>query len=262
MSDVLSEIQEHVLLITLNRMNKHNAFDDILLASLQYILDKAEENPHIHVIVLKANGRHFSAGADIAWMHRMAQFTEEENLADAMALARLMNSLYQSKKPTIAMVQGAAMGGGAGLVAASDIAIAAHSARFCFSEVKLGLIPAVISPYVIKAIGERAALGLFMSAETIDAKRALELQLVQHCVPDEELLSFTLKYAHQIAQWIPQAVQAAKKLVHSVAGKPIDQELQQLTSRLIAKQRVSTEGQQGLQAFLDKQIAKGAKKDG
>ena len=168
MSDILSEVQGHVLLITLNRMSKHNAFDDTLLADLQRTLDSARDNPSVHVIILKANGRHFSAGADIAWMQRMADFSEAENLADAKGLARLMDSLYHHPKPTIAMVQGAAIGGGAGLVAACDIAIAADTAYFCFSEVKLGLIPAVISPYVIKAIGERTAVGLFMSAETFN----------------------------------------------------------------------------------------------
>lgn len=252
MSDVLSEVQGRVLLITLNRIEKHNAFDDTLLADLQVILDDAQENLQINVIVLKANGHHFSAGADIAWMQRMARFSEEENVADAMILARLMHTLHHSKKPTIAMVQGAAMGGGAGLVAACDTAIAAHTARFCFSEVKLGLIPAVISPYVIKAIGERATLSLFMSAETFDAKRAFDLQLVQHCVAEEELLSYTMAYANQVAQWAPQAVQAAKSLVKQVSNLPIDAKLQQLTAALIAKQRVSAEGQQGLQAFLNK----------
>lgn len=252
MSDVLSELQQHVLLITLNRVSKSNAFDDVLLADLQLILDNAQNDPQVRVIVLKANGRHFSAGADIAWMQRMVQFSEEENLDDANVLARLMFSLHQSKVPTIAMVQGCAIGGGVGLVAACDIAIAARSASFCFSEVKLGLIPAVISPYVIKAIGERAATGLFMSAETFNAKRAVELQLVQHCVPDEELLPFTLDFAQKLAQWPPRAVSAAKSLVRQVASLPINEELQHITASLIAKQRVSTEGQQGLQAFLNK----------
>lgn len=256
MSDLLSELQGPVLLITLNRVDKHNAFDDTLLIDLQNLLDNAQESEAVRVIILKANGRHFSAGADLSWMQRMAQYSEEENIADAKILARLMHTLYQCAKPTIAMVHGAAMGGGAGLVAACDLAIAANTARFCFSEVKLGLIPAVISPYVIKAIGERAATSLFISAETFDAKRALELQLVQHCVPEEELLSYTLKYAQQIAQWPTGAVKRAKSLVRQVAGKPINEELQHLTAALIAKQRVSEEGQQGLRAFLNKETIK------
>jgi len=252
MSDILSELQDHILLITLNRVNKHNAFDDTLLCELQQILDKAASDSDIRAIILKANGQHFSAGADLAWMQRMAHFSEEENVADANILAKLMLTLHQHPKPTIAMVQGAAMGGGVGLVAACDIAIAATTAKFCFSEVKLGLIPAVISPYVIKAIGERATLGLFMSAETFDAKRALELQLVQHCVAEEELLPYTLKYAQQLTQWPAGAVKAAKSLVRQVAGMPIDEKVQHLTATLIAKQRVSAEGQHGLKTFLEK----------
>ena len=252
MSDVLSDRIGHVLFITLNRVNKHNAFDDALLVDLQQILDQAQADTEVRVIVLKANGRHFSAGADLAWMQRMAEFSEAENLADAQILARLMYSLYHSQKPTIAMVQGAAMGGGAGLVAACDIAIASVKARFCFSEVTLGLIPAVISPYVIKAIGERAATGLFMSAETFDAQRALELHLVTHCVADDELLSFTTEYANQMATKPTGAVQAAKSLVRNVAQKPINDQLLHQTAALIDKQRVSPEGQQGLKAFLTK----------
>jgi len=253
MSDLIVELQGHVLLITLNRTEKHNAFDDILLGDLQMALDAAEHNDAARVIVLKSNGRHFSAGADLNWMKRMAQFSEAENCADAQVLARVMFTLNQSRKPTIAMVQGAAFGGGAGLAAACDIAIAADNAQFCFSEVKLGLIPAVISPYVIKAIGERAATWLFMSAEIVDAKRAYALQLIQHHVPSEELLSYTLNYAEAIAKLPPEAVRDAKALVRRVVGHPVNNALQTLTATLIAKKRVSTEGQRALQAFLNKE---------
>ena len=253
MTTLLTESKHHVHIITLNRVDKHNAFDDKLLADLQIVLDQAIADPAIRVIVLKANGRHFSSGADVAWMQRMADLNETENKADAMILARVMYTLNQSPKPTIAIVQGAAYGGGVGLVAACDIAIAATTAKFCFSEVKLGLIPAVISPYVIKAIGERAATWLFMSAEIIDAKRALELQLVQHCIPEDELQAYALNYAQQLAQLAPSAVRASKALVRQVADHPINEDLQQLTATLIAKQRVSAEGQRGLRAFLNKE---------
>ncbi|HBI22102.1 MAG TPA: gamma-carboxygeranoyl-CoA hydratase [Legionella sp.] len=253
MTGLLSERQGHVHLITLNRVDKHNAFDDGLLAHLQTLLDSVIADPLVRVIVLKANGKHFSAGADVSWMQRMAQFSEAENLADAQVLARVMYTIHQCPKPTIAMVHGAAFGGGAGLVAACDIAIAAHTARFCFSEVKLGLIPAVISPYVIQAIGEKAATWLFMSAEVIEAQRACELQLVQHCVPDDELLAYTLCYAEQMAQLAPLAVRASKALVREVSGLPINKTLQHMTATLIARQRTSVEGQQGLQAFLKKE---------
>ena len=253
MSDLLSEVQERVCLLTINRISKHNAFDNYLLGEMQQQLDAAISNPEVRVIVLKANGKHFSAGADLAWMQNMAQFNEEENLKDSMILGNLMYSLNQSPKPTIAMVQGSAFGGGAGLVAACDIAIAATSARFCFSEVKLGLIPAVISPYVVKAIGERAAKMLFMSAEIFDVKRAMDLNLVQHCVSADELLEFTLKYAKQISNNAPEAVKIAKQLVHDVANKKINEELVRYTASLIARKRVSAEGQQGLKAFLNKE---------
>lgn len=253
MTTLLSELHGHVQLITFNRVNKHNAFDDLFLHDLQLLLDDALTDSRVRVIVLKANGMHFSAGADLAWMQRMANFSEAENLADARVLAQVMYTLNQSPKPTIAMVQGAAFGGGAGLVAACDIAIAANTARFCFSEVKLGLIPAVISPYVIKAIGEKAANWLFMSAEEFDAKRAYELQLVQHCVPEDELLTYTLNYAQRLSRLAPNAIRASKALVRQIVGHPINDELQQITASLIAKQRVSVEGQQGLQAFLNKE---------
>ncbi len=253
MSDLLSELQDRIFIITLNRVDKHNAFDDHLLAALQQTLTEAVSNARVRVIILKANGKHFSAGADLAWMQRMAHYSEAENLNDAMVLARVMYSLNQSPKPTLAMIQGAAMGGGAGLVAACDIAIASTAARFCFSEVKLGLIPAVISPYVVKAIGERAAKHLFMTAEIFDGEEAKRLQLVQHCVAEETLWPFTLNYAEQIIKLAPQAISACKTLVANVANKAIDEEMMRYTAALIAKKRVSAEGQQGLRAFLKKE---------
>ncbi|WP_028387972.1 enoyl-CoA hydratase-related protein [Legionella fairfieldensis] len=253
MTDLLNELQGRIYIITLNRVSKHNAFDDHLLAALQCCLDEAINDSQVRVILLKANGRHFSAGADLAWMQRMAQFDETENINDALVLARVMRTLHQSPKPTIAMVQGSAFGGGAGLAAACDIAIASRSARFCFSEVKLGLIPAVISPYVVKAIGERTAKHLFMTAEVFDADYAKQLHLVQHCVADEELWPFTLNYAEQIAKLAPQAVSACKSLVDQVSEQPVNEDLMRQTAVLIAKKRVSAEGQQGLQAFLNKE---------
>jgi len=253
MSDLLSEQSGKILSITFNRVEKNNAFDDQILADLCNILEKAEADSTVQVIILKANGKHFSAGADLNWMKRMAEYTEAENLADAKVLADVMHRLHKSPKPTIAVVQGAAYGGGAGLAAACDIAIAADTARFCFSEVKLGLIPAVISPYVVNAIGSRAATWLFTSAEVFDAKRAYELQLVQHCVPEHDLLDFAKTFASNMATLAPEAVKASKYLVQAVSHKPIDEKLIHETASLIAKKRVSKEGQVGLQAFLNKQ---------
>lgn len=253
MQDVLTELQDHVLSISLNRVEKHNAFDDTLIATLQKILDDAETNEHVHIIVLKACGPHFCAGADLDWMQRMAQMSAEENLTDAKALAKLMYTLHQSKKPTVALVQGAAFGGGAGLIAACDIALASHSARFCFSEVKLGLVPAVISPYVIHAIGARAASWLFMSAETFNAEKALHLHLVHHVIPDEIFASTTISYIRKLSKLPPEALKMSKALVRNVSGHPINEALQTLTASIIAEKRVSTEGQRGIHAFLNKE---------
>ena len=253
MQDLLIEHDGHVLILTLNRTHKHNAFDDALLAELQTALDTAIENPTVRIIMLRANGRHFSAGADLDWMQRMAGFDEAENIADAKALAQVLDTLHHSPKPTLAAVQGAAFGGGAGLVAACDIAIAADNAQFCFSEVKLGLIPAVISPYVVRAIGERTANWLFMSADKIDARTALNCNLVHHLIPEEELPAYAHQYARNLASLAPKAVQDAKKLVQTVSGQPINAALQDITAGLIAKKRASTEGKQGMHAFLNKE---------
>lgn len=248
-----STIEDHIAILTLSRVDKSNAFDDTLLKDLQIALEAAIHNPEVRVILLKAKGKHFSAGADVGWMQRMVHLSEAENLTDALLLAKVMHTLHTSPKPTIAMVHGSAFGGGAGLVAAADIAIAGTSACFCFSEVKLGLIPAVISPYVVKSIGARNAKAYFMSAKPFDAARALSLTLVHHCEPDETLLSYTMQYAKHITTLAPNAIKESKKLVDAVAGKPIDQKLINETAALIAKIRVSDEGQKGLQAFLNQQ---------
>jgi methylglutaconyl-CoA hydratase len=256
MNDLLTEINGKICFLTINRVNKSNAFDNHLLIQMQTQIEWAINNPEVRVIVLKANGKHFSAGADLAWMQSMAQFNEEENLKDSLVLANLMYTLHCCPKPTIAMIQGSAFGGGAGLAAACDIAIAAASARFCFSESRLGLIPAVISPYVVKAVGERIAKMLFMSAEIFDGPRALTINLVQHCVPEENLLEFTLSYAEQISNNAPDAVRISKQLAGHVANKEINTDLVHYTASLIAQKRVSVEGQQGLNAFLNKETLK------
>jgi len=252
MSNLLSEQQGKLCFITFNRVEKHNAFDEHMLAELHQMIDDAQKNPTVQILIIKANGPDFSAGADAAWMQRMATFSSTENLQDAMILANMLHRLYSCPKPTIAMVQGAAYGGGAGIAAACDVVIAANNARFCFSEVKLGLIPAVISPYVIKAIGSRATTELFMTANVIAAQRAYELQLIQHIVPPDELLTFATEYAEKIASLAPGAVLEAKALVREISGQPIDETLLKRTASLIAQKRISTEAQHGLTAFLNK----------
>jgi methylglutaconyl-CoA hydratase len=252
MDDLHYEVQNHIGILTLNRVKKHNAFDDVLISELHHRLTDALHDTSVQVILLKAEGKHFCAGADLSWMQRMISFSFDDNIKDAMGLAAVMFTLHHSPKPTIAMVQGSAFGGGAGLAAACDVVIAADTARFCFSETALGLIPAIISPYVVKAIGERVAAALFMSAEVFDAERALALHLVHHCVPEAQLLEHTLQFANQICQNAPLAVREAKQLARFVALKPIDHELVHYTAELIAKKRVSKEGQEGIQAFLNK----------
>ncbi len=251
-TDILCDIQDGVFIITLNRLTKHNAFDDVLLEKLYDIINDAIEHPDVRVILLNANGKHFSAGADLSWMQRMSTYSEDENINDAMVLAKVMHAFHISPKPTIAMVQGAAFGGGAGLAAACDIAIAADTTRFCFSEIKLGLIPAVISPYVVAAIGARNAKYLFMTGEIFSGARAYELGLVQHFVPEDELEFVARGLAITMAQQAPEALQDCKSLVQQVADRPINEQLMLQTAHLIASKRVSAEGKTGIEAFLNK----------
>lgn len=254
MSNILVNLQENILNVALNKVTKHNAFDEELIAELQIILEKADKNPEVKVIVLSGNGKNFSSGADLGWMQRMANFSEIENKNDALALAKLMHTLYALSKPTIAMIQGATYGGGLGLIAACDIAIASTDAKFCFSETKLGLIPAVISPYIIQSIGKKAATWLFISAEIFDAKKALDLQLIQYTVEYEKLSEFTKNFAKKISLLPTQAVCDAKALVKRVAYEHIDDKLIDLTATLIAKKRVSKEAQTAIQIFLTKDV--------
>src|SRR3990167_7357052 len=261
MSNILTEIKDKVLTITLNNIAKHNAFDDLLIDELQKILREADQNPLIYAVILRGNGKHFSAGADLNWMQRMANFSEEENKADALNLANLLSTLYNIKKPTIAVVHGATFGGGLGLIAACDIAIAEPSAKFCFSEVKLGLIPAVISPYVIKAVGERSAKWLFMTAEIFDSQKALEIQLIQYIIAAEELNNFANSLAKSLVNLPTDAVLQAKSLVKEVAYLPIDNTTSALTAERIAKKRVSNEAQTALHNFLNKGNTKNVAKN-
>lgn len=251
MTDLLIAEQNAVCTITFNREIKRNAFDHAFLVLLQHALDKAIASSSVRLIVLQANGQYFSAGADLAWMQTTIHYTQEENHQDALTLANVLYTLYNSPKPTIAAIQGNTYGGGIGLVAACDMAIAAHSAHFCFSEVKLGLIPAVISPYVIEAIGERAAKWLFISADSLSAARAEQIGLVHHCVDDSDLMPFTLDYVEKILSHGPEAIRDAKQLVKQISNQPIDKNLTIFTAELIAKKRVSTEAQTRLEAFLN-----------
>jgi len=241
-----------VATISLNRPERHNAFDDQLIAELTQVLEQVASDNQVRAVVLASEGKSFSAGADLHWMQRMAQYSFEENLADASALGNLLRVLNFLPKPTIARVQGAAFGGAVGLVSCCDIAVASVRAKFCLSEVKIGIVPATISPYVIAAIGQRAARRYFVTAEPFDAATAAQLGLVSKVVEESELDAVVNRMLEQLLANSPAAICAAKKLVFEVAEQPIDDALIARTSELIAGIRVSDEGQEGLSAFLEK----------
>ncbi len=243
---------EGVARVTLTRVHVHNAFNDLMIAELTRSLAGLESDPRVRVVVLAAQGDSFSAGADLNWMKRMAEYGEAENLEDARALARLMRCLNELSKPTLALVQGPAFGGGVGLVACCDIALAAESASFCLSEVRLGLIPAAISPYVIAAIGERAARRYLLTAERFFALEAQSLGLVHEVVPDEQLEVRGRRLTEALLAGGPGALQAAKKLISDVARRPLDDGLAEETAHRIAELRGGEEAREGIAAFLEK----------
>lgn len=250
---ILTEIDEQgIATLIMNRPEVHNAFDDELIVALTAELQRLEGDPGVRVVVLAGSGRSFSAGADLTWMRRMADYSLDENLADALALATLMRTLYGLKKPTIAKVQGAAYGGGVGLVACCDMAIASTRASFCLSEVRLGLIPAVISPYVVTAIGPRAARRYFQSAEVFSAAEAYRWGLVHETVAEEELTAAIGRLTRSVLQNGPAAMTSAKALVERVSSGLIDEAMIRYTAEGIAEIRASAEGKEGLSAFLEK----------
>jgi methylglutaconyl-CoA hydratase len=258
---VLFNIDERgVATVTLNQPEIHNAFDDKLIVQLTEIFTSISQNKDIRVMVLAAAGKSFSAGADLNWMQRMASYSYEQNLADANVLANMFFILNTIDKPTIARVQGAAFGGAVGLVACCDMAIGSKLSKFCLSEVKLGLAPATISPYVIDAIGARIARRYFTTAEVFSARRARRLGLLSEAVVEEELDSTIENLIEHILKNSPAAIRDAKQLVFDVQNKPISKELLAKTSEKIAELRVSEQGQEGLNAFLQKRRAKWIKK--
>jgi methylglutaconyl-CoA hydratase len=252
-TSLVVERQGPVGIVTLNRPEKHNAFDDTLIAELTEALRSMEAEEGIRVVVLSAAGKSFSAGADLNWMRRMAAFSKDENERDAMGLATLMRTLANLRKPTVARVQGAAYGGGVGLVACCDIAVAVHTATFSFSEGKLGLIPAVISPYIVTAIGERAARRYFLTAERFEAAEAWRLGLVHEMAPSEgELDEKVGLVVDALLACGPVSQRESKELIRAVANRPITSEVLQDTAARIAKLRASPEGREGVAAFLEK----------
>ncbi len=252
MSHVLIEQDGGIATLWLNRPELHNAFDDGLIAEFTKAIDTLAHDDGARVVIVAGKGKSFSAGADLGWMKRMAGYSLEQNEADANRLAEMLHKLNTMPKATIAAVQGAAMGGGVGLCAACDIGIAATDAVFALSEAKLGLIPAVISPYVIEAIGARAARRYMLTAERFDAAAAERLGLVSAVVAPDQLKTEARRIAEVLLQNSPQAVREAKALVAHVSGRENDAALRAETARRIARLRATPEGREGVAAFLEK----------
>jgi methylglutaconyl-CoA hydratase len=238
--------------ITLTRPETHNAFDVTLIAGLTDSLAKLGADAAVRAVILAGEGSSFSAGADLNWMLEQAEQDDARNLDDARKLAALMRTLDRLSKPTIARVHGPAHGGGVGLVACCDIAVATHEANFSFAEVKLGLIPAVISPYVIAAVGPRWARRLFQTGERFDAQQAAWAGLVHEIVKPAELDARIANIVSVLLSNAPEAMAEAKDLIFAVAGRPLDETLLEDTARRIAGRRASAEGREGVAAFLAK----------
>jgi methylglutaconyl-CoA hydratase len=249
-------VQDRVARITLNRPEVRNAFNDEVIAELKAAFETVGARDDVRVVVLAAQGPAFCAGADLNWMRRMADYTREENLADAGQLAAMLQAIYTCPKPTIAAVQGDVFAGGMGLVAACDMAVSVDTATYCLSEVKLGLMPATISPYVIRAMGARAAHRYCLTAERFSAQEAHRIGLVHELVSadagGDALQAKVGELAQALASASPAAVRACKRLVQDVAERAIDAALIAATVASIADTRASGEGREGVASFLQK----------
>jgi methylglutaconyl-CoA hydratase len=235
--------------IALARPERKNAFDADLIAELTAAV--RDIRPAIRAVVLQGEGDTFCAGADVEWMRGMADYSLDDNIADSKALAGMFRALYDLEMPLVARVQGAAIGGGAGLVAIADVAVASTEASFAFTETRLGILPAVVSPYVVRKIGPARATALFVTGSRIDAKRAHEIGLVERLVEPSDLDAAVGRVLDAILSGGPKAVNAAKRLVREIEGRRIE-EVADLTVKRIAEIRVSREGQEGLRAFLER----------
>jgi methylglutaconyl-CoA hydratase len=250
---IITEIDQSIGILTLNKADRHNALDDLLISEITNGLLELEANPNVRVVVLSSSGKNFCAGADINWMKQAATSTPQENLRDARNMARLMTTLNGLSKPTIARVQGPAYGGGVGLIAACDIAVATYDAQFALTEVKLGIIPAVISPFVLAAIGERYCRRYMLSAERFSAAEAYRIGLLHEIVPGEEQLDDAIgEIVESLLKNGPQAQAECKALIQLIAGQPIDDSTVEETTQRITRVRSSAEGKEGLTAFLEK----------
>lgn len=251
--NILTEIDAGIGIVTLNRPERHNAFDDTMIAELADAMERMASDPAVRIVVISSTGKSFCAGADLEWMQRAAAFSLEENRRDAGELAEMLRRIADCPKPVLARVQGPAYGGGIGLIAACDMAVATFETRFALTEVKLGLIPAVIGPHVIAAIGERHARRYMLTAEVFSAAEAYRIGLIHEMVADVASLD------DAIGEWVeallkngPQALAECKALIRSVANRPLGPKVIEHTVDRIANVRVSPEGQEGLDAFLQK----------
>lgn len=245
-------VKDMVATVTLNRPDVRNAFNEFTIAELALAFNELGRNDDVRAIVLAANGPAFCAGADLNWMKKMAHYSHAENAEDAEKLAEMLRAIYLCPKPVVAKVQGDCYAGGMGLVAACDIAVAASGACFCLSEVKLGLIPATISPYVIKAMGENAARRYFLTAEKFTAQEAHRIGFVHDIVGADALDAHVESIVKSLVTSSPNAVREAKVLVREVTGKAVDSALVVDTAERIANVRASSEGREGVASFLEK----------
>jgi methylglutaconyl-CoA hydratase len=242
--------------VTLMRADVHNAFNDDLIWELNSAFTALGGNPDVRAVVLTGAGKSFSAGADLNWMKEAANYTEAQNMRDALRLSEMLSALNTCPKPTIAIINGAAIGGGVGLVACCDMAVAVDSAKFALSEVRLGLTPATISPYVVAAIGERAARRYFLTAERFTAAEARRIGLINETAPSlQDAFSLAHVFLKNLRAGAPGAIAEAKTLITAVAGKDITADLRGSTAQRIAQRRTSTEGREGVAAFLEKRKA-------
>jgi methylglutaconyl-CoA hydratase len=248
-------IENQIAKITLNRPEVHNAFNDVMIRELLEVFQEISKSEDIRVVILTGRGESFCAGADLNWMKRMINFSYEQNLEDSLKLAELFYLMYSLPKPIIAAVNGAAIGGGTGLVAVCDIAIASENAKFSLSEVKLGLVPACISPYVIRKVGEGRCREFFLTGERVTAQRALELGLVNQVVPPTQLDIAVNEKVKQLLSSGPKAIAMCKELLKNVPGMSFDKAMT-YTAEMIASMRIGDEGQEGMNAFLEKRKPK------
>ena len=255
---ILVAKEGNVLRLTMNRPQVHNAFNAAMIRELAVAFDEAKKDTDVRLVVLTGAGESFCAGADLNWMREIIHYSYEQNLRESRELAELMHAIYALPKPTIARINGAVIGGGTGLFSACDIVIASDRAKFGLSEVKIGLVPAAIGPYVIRRIGESAARELFLTGERFDAHRALEIGLVNKVVPHEALDDKVEDVVRLLLSSGPEALAKCKELLQRVPAMSLD-EAKGYTAEMIAGLRVSPEGQEGMAAFLEKRKPKWAK---